>query len=303
MSLVGGGFSLVEFMVAMTIGLLLVLAAIAVYTNSRAAYTVNDTVARLQENARYAMQEITRDLRLAGYWGHNNSATYIANRTGQTGALAAALNDCAAGWYTDLDKRIEGLDNVNVGYTACIPDTSYLAGTDILAMRFVDPTPVAALQGATAYLRSNRSSGRLFVGTVPPVGITDGQNYRLESRAYFVSPFTNTPGDGIPALKRAVLGAGPQVQEEVVVAGVQNLQVQYAVDIDGNRSVDRYLNAAAGAVSWDQVKAVRIWLLVRAETAERGYVNNTGYQLAQGTVTQNDEFRRVLIARTVQLHN
>ncbi|MGH8608491.1 MAG: PilW family protein, partial [Gammaproteobacteria bacterium] len=44
-----GGFSLVEMMVAMTIGLVLAGAGIAMYSNSRAAYTVNESVSRLQE--------------------------------------------------------------------------------------------------------------------------------------------------------------------------------------------------------------------------------------------------------------
>jgi type IV pilus assembly protein PilW len=106
------GFSLVEMMVAMTIGLVLVGAGIAVYANSRAAYTVNESVSRLQENARYALEEITGDLRLAGYWG---GAGAVKNRKGQSGSLAAAINDCAPQWYTELDNRVQGSDSVNTG--------------------------------------------------------------------------------------------------------------------------------------------------------------------------------------------
>lgn len=292
------GFSLVEMMVAMTIGLVLVGAGIAVYANSRAAYTVNESISRLQENARYALEEITRDLRLAGYWGLNSTAALVS------GALANANNDCAPQWYTRLNDRVEGSDNGNGGY-ACIPGTTYQAGTDILAMRFVDPTPVVTLVGNTPYLRSNRNSGRLFLGAAQPSGMTDAQNYKLESRAYYVSPWTNTPGDGAPALKRVVLvpGAGNvALQEEVVVSGVENLQVQYALDVDGDRSVDQYVNTGLG-VSWSQVEAVRLWLLVRAPTAEAGYTNTTTFQLPQAAVTPNDGFRRVLVTKTVHLHN
>ena len=171
-------------------------------------------------------------------------------------------------------------------------------------MRFVDPTPMAALTANTLYLRSGRNWGQLFTGTVAPT--TPGQNYRVGNRAYYVSPFTNTAGDGIPALVRVVqtdTGGGAALQPEVVISGVENLQVQYAVDTDGNGSVDRYLNGD-GAVNWSQVEALRLWVLVRADTVERGYTNNTAYQLAEGAPwTPNDGFRRVLLTKTIRLRN
>lgn len=293
------GFSLVEMMVAMSIGLVLVGAGIAVYANSRAAYTVNEAVSRLQENARYALEEITRDLRLAGYWGLNSSAALVS------GTLPDANNDCAPQWYTNLSNRVQGSDGVNTTYTSCIPVATYQTATDILAMRFVDPTPVVALADNTPYLRSNRNSGRLFLGTAQPGGMADAQNYKLESRAYYVSPWTNTAGDGAPALKRVVLVPGAlnvALQEQVVVSGVENLQVQYALDVDGDRSVDQYVNAGVG-VSWPQVEAVRIWVLVRAPIPEAGYTNTTSYPLPQASVTPSDGFRRVLVTKTIHLHN
>lgn len=304
------GISLVEMMVATAIGLVLVGAGITVYVNSRAAYAVNESVSRLQENARYALEELAQDLRLSGYWGLNNSASLVVNSArppaAVAGSLPSATNDCSPQWYSSLNNRIEGSDGVNAGYVPCISDARYQLGTDILAMRFVDPTPVVALVADTPYLRSDRNTGRLFLGTAQPGGMAGAQNYKLESRAYYVSPFTNTPGDGMPALKRVVLvpGAGNvALQEEVVVSGVENLQVQYALDVNANRSVDRYVNAALGA-PWSQVKAVRLWLLVRAPSTERGYTNTTSYQFPQGPpVIPNDGFRRVMVMKTVHLHN
>ena len=111
------GFNMVELMVAMAIGLVLSGAGITVYVNTRATIDVNQAVSRLQENARYAIDELTRDLRLSGYWGHNNAAEYVINRTGQSGALPGPTGDCAAGWYNDLDNRVQGLDDTNAAWT------------------------------------------------------------------------------------------------------------------------------------------------------------------------------------------
>ena len=52
------GLSLVELMVALTISVVLIFGATQVYVDSRNAYNVNESIARLQENARYAMSVI-----------------------------------------------------------------------------------------------------------------------------------------------------------------------------------------------------------------------------------------------------
>jgi type IV pilus assembly protein PilW len=298
-------------MIAMAIGLVLVGAGSAIYGNSRTAYTVNESVSRLQENARYALDEMTRDLRLAGYLGLNNSAILVVNRSRPgrfvSGSLASATNDCSPQWHSNLTTRVEGSDGGNSTYVTCIPGATYQIGTDIVAMRFVDPTPVLTLVANTPYLRSDRNFGRLFLGAAQPPGMTDPQtqNYKLETRAYYTSPWTNAVGDAVPALKRIVLVPGTgnvALQEELVVSGVENLQVQYALDTNANGSVDRYVDAPA-VTSWSQVEAVRLWLLVRAPIPEAGYTNATGYTLPSGTVTPSDGFRRVLVSRTVHLHN
>ena len=56
------GLSLVELMVALTISLVLIFGATQVYVDSRNAYNLNETVARLQENARYAMFDVSENL-------------------------------------------------------------------------------------------------------------------------------------------------------------------------------------------------------------------------------------------------
>lgn len=63
------GMSLVELMVAITIGLIILAAISTILVNSRTNYATQESIARLQESGRIAMQLIARDLRLAGYYG------------------------------------------------------------------------------------------------------------------------------------------------------------------------------------------------------------------------------------------
>ncbi|MEX1067013.1 MAG: PilW family protein [Aquisalimonadaceae bacterium] len=63
------GFSLVEIMVAMTISLIILAAITQVFMSSRKTYAVNEAVARVQEDARFAAEIPASDIRMAGYSG------------------------------------------------------------------------------------------------------------------------------------------------------------------------------------------------------------------------------------------
>lgn len=63
------GFSLVEMMVAITIGLLLLAGLGTVYLGSRQTFRQQEALARMQEGARYAFELMTVDIRQAGYTG------------------------------------------------------------------------------------------------------------------------------------------------------------------------------------------------------------------------------------------
>lgn len=63
------GLSLVELMVAITVGLMVLAAVSTIFVNSRASYVTQESMARLQESARFAMHFLSKDLRMAGYYG------------------------------------------------------------------------------------------------------------------------------------------------------------------------------------------------------------------------------------------
>ncbi len=61
------GFGLLELMIAMVIGLILMAGVIELYIGNKAAYQTSEAMSRLQENARYAMYQLQKDIRMAGY--------------------------------------------------------------------------------------------------------------------------------------------------------------------------------------------------------------------------------------------
>ncbi len=75
------GVTLVELMVALSIGSFLIIGALQVYNQSREAFVVNESVARVQETAQFAMDTIEADLRMASNWGRQSRGTAIVGRS------------------------------------------------------------------------------------------------------------------------------------------------------------------------------------------------------------------------------
>lgn len=70
------GMSLIELMIAVLIGSILVLGLVEVFAASRTAYQMSEGMARVQENSRFAMDYLQRDLRMAGHFGCVNDQSH-----------------------------------------------------------------------------------------------------------------------------------------------------------------------------------------------------------------------------------
>lgn len=63
------GLSIIELMIAMVLGLLLIAGVLQVFLGNRQAQRVEQSVSRIEENGRVAMDLIVSDLRMTGYYG------------------------------------------------------------------------------------------------------------------------------------------------------------------------------------------------------------------------------------------
>jgi type IV pilus assembly protein PilW len=86
------GIGLIELMIAITLSLVIGGAVIQVFLSQRQTFRTQDDMARVQENARFAFEQIARDIRQVGYWGCSRKAQ-IVNETGNS--LYNAVNDTA----------------------------------------------------------------------------------------------------------------------------------------------------------------------------------------------------------------
>ena len=321
------GFSMVELMVALVITLILLSGISQIFLSSKKSFTIQDTLARQQENGRYVIDVLGQDLRRAGYMG-GIGLDPIGGTEGEVtdnGTCVTTDNT----WGRMLNNRIFGLNDTNVSYVtstkyACSPDSSHLRG-DILVVRYQAPWIVGGLttpgfESERLYVRSALTQARLFKGKDAanlsnklPV-VTTGGAAELVARAYYVGPSGSGTCNGavVPALFRESLDDNGRPVAEEIGYGIENLQVRYGVDIDGDNSVDQYLDSGSTGLDepgeWTSVIAAKIWILTRGECPETG-LDTSSATFAMGDVNYNPAdtakrgYRRQLYQTTITLRN
>jgi len=317
------GFSLVELLVAMVVGLVIISGAFSLHSTTRKTQAVNEMHMDMVADARFAIEMIAYDLRHAGMWGGTNKSELISCKSSEPTACTASsageslpgsiTGDCSAGWYYDLRTPVFAIDNseANPYSSSCIPASEgRVASTDILEIRYADSNVPAALQANQVYIRSNAINGRIFVGATQPVidsydTASQTRNHELHAYAYYISNFTDTAGDGIPSLRRVALVNGPAIQNQMLVSGVSNLQVQFGVDVNDDAAIDRYVDPD-DVSDWSSVYAAKIWLLMRSDEQQKGIDTTKSFSIAGAAATNFggvNDYRYFLVTSVVNLRN
>ncbi len=100
------GFSLVELMVAMTIGLGLMLVVAQLFLGSRQIQATQDDLARIQEGARFVVELMAKELRMAGYKSFDSTGDFDAANPAITGS-----NDTGTNLSDQIQVRYFGSSN------------------------------------------------------------------------------------------------------------------------------------------------------------------------------------------------
>ena len=290
------GFSLVELMVSLALGLLILAGMLDAFNSNSATGTTNVRYAEVQTNGRYAIDFMRRELQHAGFLGLQSigspglDATTI-RKNGSTGSITSDGCD-TAGFVTKIEWPIWGANNANA--LTCT-GMNYLTGSgDVLVLRRAGLQKLTGAPVAnTLYVRSELSRATVYLGSAQPaVAVRPGETYTpedypLRTDVYYISPYTNSSSESpnIPALYRLRLGADSTIAmtPELIATGIENIQVQYGIRAAGGGM--SYVNAASVAnTDWPNVVAVKIWLLARSTDAEySGFINKTAYTLGDQT--------------------
>jgi type IV pilus assembly protein PilW len=317
------GMTLIELMVALAIGAFLMIGAMTVFMQSRTTFRVNDSVSRIQETARFALDALEPDIRMGSYWGLTSRVALIMGygpvypaalrRTPTNPAAPGILHPCGNNWAVNLNQSVQGSNGSAPWPWACAVQAGRAAqaASDTLVVRHAGDDVVAPAAGQLSIISTRSQLGQIFNTLARPAGYTAGTSevHRLMVSGYYVVQATATAQ---PALRRKVLqqaGNGLVDDEEVIDTDAPGTPT---VPNPNRGSIDRFVNPNDPIIDPTnaafnpnaEILAVRIWLRVRAERPENGFTDTANYVYADQNVGPfNDAFRRVLVSKTIYMRN
>lgn len=320
-----GGVSLVELMISIALGLIILAAVTTLFVNQSKTRTDLDKSNRLIENGRYALEVLSENLRLAGFYGELDPSTVAV-----PGALPDPCATAVASLTAAVRLHVQGYDAAGSAASIATPPcslvtgTSLKAGSDILVLRragTADAVLQTAAASGTPYIQASlcpNDATTYRIDTTPA-------NFTLRQRActttsttpyanlrpyvvqlYFIAP-DNVAGDGIPTLKRRELTSAGSFSTVALVEGVEYMQIDYGIDsAGGDGVVDSWSSCAAcSTTDWSNVVAVKVNLLARNTDATPAHSDAKTYALGlDGTVGPlSDTYKRHAYSQVIRLVN
>ncbi|MBA3776733.1 MAG: PilW family protein [Betaproteobacteria bacterium] len=310
------GFTLIELMVAVVIGLLVLGTVAVVFAGTSRNGADLERASRLAGNVHYALEMLTEEMRLAGYFAEMS----FVGVAWQVPDPCATTTD-AQGWSRapfTAPVALAGFRRADPS-PACVADRR--PGTAILALRrasVVTTLPAAASAAPHLQVSKCRLDPSPWVVSDRPADFTlrnldcatVADVRQLLVRTYFVANCNDCGVDSIPTLKRAEL-VGGEIVVTPLVEGVEDIQIEYGFDADGDGNPDRYLDFPDAAIApaygdWSNVMAARLFVLLRSTDRQPGYLDATKrFNLGEAgyTPVANDGFRRLLLSSVVRINN
>lgn len=204
------GFSLIELMIAMTIGLLLLGGLTMIFVNSSSASRELQKTAQQIENGRYAIDVISQDLRHAGFYGHLHSVGAITAPAAVPDPCESADTDVlrSAMWFpvqgyrgTIHDTGPPSSDTAAAGLSAAcaaiLTAANLKKGSDVLVVRRADTNallPADVPEEDVFYLQASGTQAEIQVGrSVATAAIGTDKNAKGGISIISLSNLTATP--------------------------------------------------------------------------------------------------------------
>ncbi|MEH6581541.1 MAG: PilW family protein [Halioglobus sp.] len=325
------GFTLIELMIGMLLGVMLMAGASSIYLATKQSYVEVEQVANLSENGRFASQLINTSLRHVGFTGRVKAGAIEADS--DLTAIPLAQDCTGRAQAYDINNYLFAVSTVGTSILGCIDDA--VAGTDVLVVKYVVPSPSydgdpndpnapldgiisfpdpGGLSGEETYVITNNLLGTIFDGAdTAPTLLTGGDipggvawPYRFE-----VFYIRQASANATPQLSRKTLrwSAGAMtIATEDLVAGVEDMRLQFGRDTTGNGEVDTYSAPAATELAngWAQVHSVEAYMLIRSTNRpDPQYLDTKTYNLGAANIIppKNDNRRRLVVHSNISLRN
>jgi len=330
------GISLVEILVSLVISLFLLGGIVQVYVADKATYKFTDSLSRIQENGRFAMDVMTEDLRMAGFWGcaifdPDDTEALVNNLDVDSADYDPLLHDFVAQSAIQGTENdgLNGSDsftlrgskpsqfNVKQPYNVAISDSVHVTATN--SIEAGDIVMVSNCRGADVFQITStansvnadqialvHTTGSGSPGNYNPDSCKGGGNLHCLSQTYgsdaalfemqMVTYTIAAGASGEPALWRSENGTNVELVE-----GVEEMQVLYGIDDDNDNYANQYV-ASDAVPDMNDVIAVRFMLLVRSEDAFVAEGQQT-YTFNGNIVNPVDRRLRQVFTTTIALRN
>jgi type IV pilus assembly protein PilW len=322
------GMTLIELLIALLIGAFLLGGILQIFLGTKQSYRMAEGLSRMQENARFAMDLIGQDIRMAGFRGCNsqtpitnnlNSATgffYNFNNSLQGFEATSDPGDSPATWspsmVTDVTEPLGGSDVITIRRASGDGNlvTAHASGSDDLTLANTtglsadDLVVAATCEGSDAFqitsitgtvLTHNAGAGTPGNATQPlSRSYTDGQVYPIATVSYYVRL-----RDGQPSLYRRINSSAATE----LVEGIEQMQILYGEDTDATPDgTPNYYTTADQVANMANVVSIRLSLLVRT-IDDNLAAEPQSYTYNDATTTPDDRRLRRVFTTTIAVRN
>ncbi|GAB1256307.1 hypothetical protein NBRC116494_08090 [Aurantivibrio plasticivorans] len=230
------GFTLIEVMVSLLLSAILLYGVITIFDSNRRSSNYQTSISRVQESARIAVELMTRDIRMADFWGCNKSAGSVTNHlsTADPDYDASIINN----WGSNGLAAQNDVTSLTIG-TITVKD-----GTDVITLR-----GSATLEGAQItkpYMNTSSAAVHVRKGT----NISNGQILLISDCSgadLFSNTQANTPTSGTVAHNTGTLS---------VVGSVQNATQNFSKTYKGDAQITSpytktyFIGESGGGATW-----------------------------------------------------
>lgn len=262
------GFTLIELMIAMMLGLLLMAGVIELFLGSKQTYGVVAAQSHAQESGRFGLVFVSRSLRHAGYWG------------------TVGVNKSFA-----IHQEFPEVNAIVFGRNNDATDAAVLDDTDDLFVRMTGSADgsIETCFGS-ALLDTQVAIDHYYIGVV--TGSENIPSLYCSSRLYDFDTVSLAISDTVPPTAAVT---------QPLVNGIENMQILYGIGSLGE--VTQYVNAD-GVTNWRDVRSVKVALLSASNENASGISNDRTYVLLDESVTAPGDARpRMVFQQTVSLRN
>jgi len=310
------GFTIVEILVAVSIGIILTGFLISIFNNNKKAYNNNNRMIELNSNIRFAMAIIRDDLVNAGYYGGLTSRDTISYRDAFNNTLCQDSGNNIQ-FSTSTNYPIWGNQASADPEVGCLAGIT--AGSDYISIRGVrgSVTDDGSLNSDSVYIRSGKTTGEFVAdGMGSSISSATNMNWKYYSHIYYVcqnrllrQALVWDAANNYSVWETHVL-IGPELESDGscsshTEAGIENMQFSYGVDNDQDGVVDFFTDASAITTNaaWNDVVEVKIFILARSER-DLAYTDSKTYTVGATAVSPTDvNYHRKVFSSTVFLRN